>query len=135
MMSVDGNIAGVMIKAPADWNYLTGDVCRFRNDGSSALTVGQLVSPSSYPYYAPSSLVAVTDPSSAYGVVVGVETDWIYVQKSGYIQADRLGFSSVSIGDKITADTSGKLELNGSGEIFGTVVCVTSGYGDFIKRR
>lgn len=135
MMSVDGNITNAMIKAPSDWNYLSGDVCRFRNNGLSTLTMGQLVSPSSTPYYAPSSLITVTDPTIAYGVVVGVEADWIYVQKSGYIQADRLGFSSVSIGDNITVDASGILELNGTGEIFGTVCCVTSVYGAFIKRR
>ena len=135
MMTVDGNISGAMIKAPSDWNYLSGDVCRFRNDGSTTLTVGQLVSPSSAPYYAPSALIPVTDPSVAYGVVVGVESDWIYVQESGYIQAERLGFSSVSVGDKITSDSNGMLELNGGGDIFGTVTCVTSGYGAFIKMR
>lgn len=133
MMTVDGTGFDSLISAPVDWNYITGDMTRFRSNGTVTYQVGQLVSPSGSPYWASGPLVNCTDANAAYGVVVGYDSEWVYVQKSGYLESARFGFSGLSIGDKITIDSDGVLEANGPGDVYGVVTYVSSNGDSFFK--
>ena len=66
--------------------------------------------------------------------MVGQDSDFFYVQHGGYINVDRFGFSGLVIGDKITVKSDGTLEVNGTGETFGIVCCVTNDYGTYMRR-
>ena len=134
MMEVDGTGKGAMTLAPTNWNYTNGDIERFRRNGTQNFSVGQLVIPSASPFWASGSLATITNPTVAYGVIVGYDSEWFYVQKDGYIDVARFGFSNLTIGDKITAKSDGTLEVNGTGETFGIVCCVTNNYGTYIRR-
>ena len=134
MMQVTGTGNGAMTNAPSDWNYVNGDIERFRTNGTLTLSNGQLVIPSTTPYWVSGTLAKATDPVVAYGVVVGQDSDFFYVQHSGYINVDRFGFSGLVIGDKITVKSDGTLEVNGTGETFGIVCCVTNDYGTYMRR-
>lgn len=133
-MQVTGTGKGAMTNAPSDWNYVNGDIVRFRTNGTLTLANGQLVIPATTPYWVSGTLAKATDPVVAYGVVVGQDSDFFYVQHSGYINVDRFGFSGLAVGDKITVKTDGTLEVNGAGETFGVVCCVTNDYGTYMRR-
>ena len=134
MMEVDGTGKSAMTLAPTNWNYTNGDIERFRRNGTQNFSVGQLVIPSASPFWASGSLATITNPTIAYGVIVGYDSEWFYVQKDGYIDVARFGFSNLTIGDKITAKSDGTLEVNGTGETFGIVCCVTNNYGTYMRR-
>ena len=70
----------------------------------------------------------------AYGVVVGIDDRFAYVQKSGYINTDRIGLQNVSIGDKVTVSQNGNLELNGTGDEFGVVFASFTDFGSYVRR-
>lgn len=133
MLTLDGNDIGCMVKADAAWNYLTGDIVRFPTDGTINFANGQLVRIDT-PHYSGGAVAAETDPEAAYGVVIGTGDGWIYVQTGGYIQAERIGLDNLSAGDKITANSSGILEANGSGAVFGSVVYSSANRGTFVRR-
>ena len=133
MMTMDGTDRGEMILSDPTWNYTNGDIVKFPIENSSTIAVGQLVT-LGIPYWASGSVTPVTDPATAYGVVVGKEETWLYVQTGGYILADRVGLSNLAVGDRITADVNGMLEANGSGETFGVVIYVSQDYGTYIRR-
>ena len=134
MMSVDGDVKDAMIFAPDDWCYKTGDITVFPTNGTMLLQVGMLVRPNFSPFWTAGSLVVVTDPNLAYGVVVGIDDRFVYVQKGGYINAERMGLQNVSIGDKVTVSQSGSLELNGTGDEFGVIFASFTDYGSYIRR-
>ena len=134
MMSVDGDVKDAMILAPTDWCYKTGDITIFPISTSMSLEIGMLVRPNFSPFWTQGSLVVVTDPNTAYGVVVGIDDRFAYVQKSGYINTDRIGLQNVSIGDKVTVSQNGNLELNGTGDEFGVVFASFTDLGSYVRR-
>ena len=134
MMSVDGDVKDAMILAPTDWCYKTGDITIFPISTSMSLVIGMLVRPNFSPFWTQGSLVVVTDPNTAYGVVVGIDDRFAYVQKSGYINTDRIGLQNVSIGDKVTVSQNGRLELNGTGDEFGVVFASFTDFGSYVRR-
>ena len=130
-MGVTGNWRGSMIAAPSDWNYTSGDIVKFVK-GSLTLGVGAVVKlrEDVHPY---APLVVCTNKYSAYGVVVGVDNDWVYVQTDGYINVNRFGLTGLVEGDKLTIGTDGYLEINGTGDAFAVCNWVSQTYGTFVK--
>lgn len=130
-MGVTGTWKGSMIDAPSDWNYTSGDVVKFAK-GSLTLGVGAVVKLAEDVHpYAP--LLICTNKYAAYGAVVGIDNDWVYVQNDGYINVNRFGFTGLVEGDKLTIGVDGYLEINGTGDTFAVCNWVSQTYGTFAK--
>lgn len=58
----------------------------------------------------------VTSPAAAYGVCIGSDDDFSYIQFAGYINSKILGIVSPSVGDYITVDSGGSVVSGGTAE-------------------
>ena len=69
--------------------------------------------------------VAQTDASKVYGIVIGNDGKYTYVQTRGYISNVVLGLSGLSVGDYITLDSSGVVTASGAtaSNAVGVVAC------------
>lgn len=71
------------------------------------------------------------------GVVVYADSDYSYVVRNGYIQADRIGLSNLSIGDYVTIDSTTKKVVSGgtSANAVGVVTHIDATGSAFIRLR
>ena len=121
-----------MINSPSDYIYEINGVKRFIKPSSNVLSVGQLVSVGSALYWE-GTINKTTNKDIAYGVIVGVDDKYYYVQKNGYISSDRFNLDDLSVGDYVTIDTNGIIVGGGTKEnAIGVVKRVGSGIG-YIK--
>ena len=61
-----------------------------------------------------STFAATTDPVLACGIITLVGSEYVYIQRWGYISSTILGMSGLSLGDYITVDGSGVLTTTGA---------------------
>lgn len=61
-----------------------------------------------------STFEMTTDPALACGIITLVETEYVYIQRWGYINSTILGMSGLALGDYITVDSSGVLTTTGA---------------------
>lgn len=121
-----------MLNSPSDYIYEINGVKRFIKPSSNVLSVGQLVSVGSALYWE-GTINKTTNKDIAYGVIVGVDDKYYYVQKSGYISSDRFNLDDLSVGDYVTIDTNGLIVGGGTKEnAIGVVKRIENGKG-YIK--
>ena len=79
------------------------------------------------------SLEATNNKRLAHGIVIGADDDFCYVQKCGYIAANMLNLSGLTIGDYVTVDSTGTVITGGSEDDTVGIVVATNMNTAFIK--
>ena len=59
-------------------------------------------------------MVTTADRSIMYGVSIGNDGTYTYVQTRGYINSNTVGLSGLSVGDYVTLDANGLLTSSGA---------------------
>ena len=79
------------------------------------------------------SLEATNNKRLAHGIVIGADDDFCYVQKCGYIAANMLNLSGLTVGDYVTVDSTGTVVTGGSESDAVGIVVATNTNTAFIK--
>lgn len=106
-----------MVMTEAGIVYDFGDCRKFLG---TSLAVGQAVKLDGY-----MMPIAQTDPAKVYGIVIGNDGKYTFVQTRGYISDVLLGLSGLSVGDYVTIDSSGAVTATGAtaSNAVGVVAC------------
>ena len=119
-MFISGTSKGMMIFEPGIYIIQTGDIVK---TALTALDEGTMVAFAS----GAEKLTKAASAAVAYGVIVKKDTEYDYVQKSGYINAAWVGLTGLSIGDYITINSDMELVTGGtSSNAVGVVVYTNS---------
>ena len=79
------------------------------------------------------SIAATNDKHLAYGVIVYKDSDFSYVQHSGFVNANMIGLSGLTEGDLVTASADGTLTTTGATESNAVGVVILNREVAFIK--
>ena len=106
-MLVSGSGCGQAItKGTADDLFLLGMI----EKTSPGMTAGKLVKRKT----GRMDMEATGDKQLAAGIVVGADSDYSYVQKTGFIAANKLGLTGLSLGDYVTVDANNEITATGA---------------------
>ena len=115
-MFISGTSKDMMIFEPGIYIVQTGDVVK---TALTALDEGTLVAFAT----GAEKLTKAASAAVAYGVIVKKDTEYDYVQKSGFINAAWVGLTGLSIGDYVTVNSDMELVTGGtSSNAVGVVV-------------
>lgn len=97
----------------------------------TGMTTGTLVKRKSSDF----EVEATSDPAVALGIVIGSDSNYSYVQTTGYIASNYLGLTGLAVGDYVTVDSSTHLVIAGgtAANAIGVVEAVNSNGIAYIK--
>lgn len=118
-----------MVSCDADYIYEFGNIVKIE----AGFNAGEVVR-----HEATTDMFELTDSIDTYcGIIINADSNYSYMQKSGFISSAFLGLSNLSVGDYVTVDSVTKKVVSGgtASNAIGVVVATESNGTAFIKMR